>query len=127
NHEYYRIKDAALKVGSGTASIGLKRYYILIEGGKDQSELDDLVLEVKEVQPPIPSYFLPYHEPFWQAYQHQGERVINTQKAMHQFEDPYLGFVTMDGKDFYIRERSPYKKKVKAKHVETAEKLDSTL
>ncbi|WP_445506281.1 DUF2252 domain-containing protein [Niallia sp. 03190] len=125
NREHYKIKDVVRKYGSGTASIGLKRYYILVEGGKEA--FDDLVLEVKEVRSPIPSYFLPYHEPFWQKYEYQGERVITTQKAMHHLEDPYLGYMTIDGKYFYVRERSPYKKKVKTKHVTSIEKLDSTL
>ena len=64
------------------ASIGLDRYYFLVEGGKEAHGLDDLVLEVKEVRTPIPAYFLPYRELFWERYEHQGERVISTQKAM---------------------------------------------
>jgi uncharacterized protein (DUF2252 family) len=55
----YGIKDIARKHGSGTASIGLDRFYILVEGGKDANGVDDLVLEVKEVRVPIPAYFLP--------------------------------------------------------------------
>ena len=35
DRSYYTIKDIARKHGSGTASIGLDRYYILIEGGKE--------------------------------------------------------------------------------------------
>ena len=34
DRSYYLIKDIARKHGTGTASIGLDRYYILIEGGK---------------------------------------------------------------------------------------------
>lgn len=109
----YTIKDIALKYGSGTASIGLKRYYILVEGLKEAHGLDDLVLEMKEVRVAIPAYFLNYNETFWAHYEHQGARVAETQKAMHHLEDPYLDFVTIDDKEFYIRERSPYKKKVK--------------
>ncbi|MBP3039496.1 DUF2252 domain-containing protein [Bacillaceae bacterium Marseille-Q3522] len=124
---FYRIKDVVFKLGSGTASIGLKRYYVLVEGGENQLGLDDLVLEVKEVRTPVPGYFLPYNELFWEKYPHQGERVITTQKAMHHHEDPYLGYITIDGKHFYVRERSPYKKKVKAKHLETVKDIDETL
>ncbi|WP_028401019.1 DUF2252 domain-containing protein [Ectobacillus panaciterrae] len=126
-HMFYRIKDIARKHGSGTASIGLERYYVLVEGERDHLQLDDLVLEVKEVRTPIPGYFLPYNEQFWQKYQHQGERVITTQKAMHHHEDPYLGFITMNGRHFYVRERSPFKKRVKAKHMTSAKEIDSTV
>lgn len=127
DQSYYSIKDIARKHGTGTASIGLDRYYILIEGGKEANGVDDLVLEVKEVRTPIPAYFLPYQDKFWNKYEHQGERVVATQKAMHHLEDPHLGYLTIDGRHFYVRERSPYKKKVKANQLQTVEEIDSTL
>ena len=112
----YAIKDIAIKYGSGTASIGLKRYYILVDGETDALGVEDLVLEMKEVRTAIPAYFLPYNETFWAHYEHQGARVVGTQKAMHHLEDPHLAYVTMNGQEYYIRERSPYKKKVKPKN-----------
>lgn len=124
---YYSIKDMARKHGTGTASIGLDRFYILIEGGKEANGIDDLVLEVKEVRIPIPAYFFAYNEKFWEAYEHQGERVVATQKAMHHLEDPHLGYLTIGDRHFYVRERSPYKKKVKANLLQTVEDMDSTL
>ncbi|WP_042476738.1 DUF2252 domain-containing protein [Bacillus ndiopicus] len=117
----YKVKDIAIKYGSGTASIGLKRYYILVEGGKDELHTDDLVLEMKEVRTAIPAYFLPYNEIFWEHYEHQGARVVGTQRAMHHLEDPHLAYLTMGGKEFYIRERSPFKKKVKPKNFKDLE------
>lgn len=127
NFSFYTIKDIARKHGTGTASIGLDRYYILIEGEKDANGVDDLVLEVKEVRAPIPAYFLPYREQFWEKFNHQGKRVVATQKAMHHLEDPYLGYLTIDGREFYVRERSPYKKKVKITSLLTAEDFDATV
>ncbi|WP_155592615.1 DUF2252 domain-containing protein [Lysinibacillus cavernae] len=122
----YKIKDIACKYGSGTASIGLKRYYILVEGDKDASGVDDLVLEMKEVRTAIPAYFLPYHELFWAHYEHQGARVVGTQKAMHHLEDPHLSYITMNGQEFYIRERSPFKKKIKPKNYKDLEDYFTT-
>ncbi|RHW34721.1 DUF2252 domain-containing protein [Lysinibacillus yapensis] len=124
---FYTIKDIAKKHGTGTASIGLDRYYILIEGEKEAQGVDDLVLEVKEVRTAVPTYFLPYREKFWEKYEHQGKRVVATQKAMHHLEDPYLGYLTIDGHEFYVRERSPYKKKVKAAQLATVEDFDATV
>lgn len=112
----FTIKDIAIKYGSGTASIGLKRYYILVAGLTEAGGTADLVIEMKEVRTAIPAYFLHYNELFWSHYMHQGARVVGTQKAMHHLEDPYLDYLTMNGKEFYIRERSPYKKKVKPKN-----------
>lgn len=123
---HYKVKDIAIKYGSGTASIGLKRYYILIEGGDDTQHADDVVLEMKEVRTAIPSYFLPYHEAFWTHYEHQGARVVGTQKAMHHLEDPYLAYLTINDQQFYIRERSPFKKKVKPKNYKELEDYFAT-
>lgn len=111
----YHISDIAMKYGTGTASIGLKRYYILVQDQKDAAGEGDLILEMKEARMSIPSYFLPVYETFWRLFQHQGARVVGTQRAMHHLEDPHLHYVTFNGQEYYIRERSPYKKKVKAK------------
>ncbi|MEC1304734.1 DUF2252 family protein [Lysinibacillus capsici] len=122
----YKIRDIAYKYGSGTASIGLKRYYILVEDEKGASWVENLVLEMKEVRTAIPAYFLPYQDLFWAHYEHQGARVVGTQKAMHHLEDPHLAFITMNGQEFYIRERSPYKKKIKPKNYKDVEDYFTT-
>ncbi|MCZ8522161.1 MULTISPECIES: DUF2252 domain-containing protein [Paenibacillus] len=124
---YYRIKDLAVKHGSGTASIGLDRFYVLIEGEGGEGALDDIVLEVKEVRTPVPAYFVKHNEAFWKNMGHQGKRVILTQQAMHHEADPYLGYLTLDGRDFYVRERSPYKKRLKTDRLEGADELHEVL
>jgi uncharacterized protein (DUF2252 family) len=125
--EHFRIKDIAVKHGSGTASIGLDRYYVLIEGGAEKEGVDDTVLEVKEVRIPVPAYFLPYSESFWSHFGHQGKRVAVTQQAMHHRADPYLGFLNMDGRQFYVRERSPYKKRLKIEDIDTIDDMNRIL
>ncbi|MCP3762250.1 DUF2252 domain-containing protein [Domibacillus sp. A3M-37] len=126
--EFYEIKHIVRRHGSGTASIGLDRYYILIEGKQECIEqLDDLILEMKEVRAPVPAYFMPYNEEFWLKYSHQGERVVTTQKAMHHYDDPLLGYVTIDNRHFYVRERSPYKKRIKPEDIENEKEFDKVL
>ncbi|OLN23580.1 hypothetical protein BTO30_03915 [Domibacillus antri] len=126
--EFYEMKHIVRKHGSGTASIGLDRYYILIEGKKDcEEQLDDIILEMKEVRAPVPAYFVPYNDEFWTKYSHQGERVVTTQKAMHHHDDPFLGYVTIDNRHFYVRERSPYKKRLKPEDIENAKEFDKVL
>ncbi|MBB3110668.1 uncharacterized protein (DUF2252 family) [Paenibacillus phyllosphaerae] len=112
--DHYKVKDIAVKHGSGTASLGLDRYYVLIEAGIGEEGKDDIVLEVKEVRTPIPAYFMPYEESFWQSFDyHQGRRVVMTQQAMHHEADRYLGELSIGERQFYVRERSPYKKRLK--------------
>lgn len=131
DEEHYRIKDIAVKHGSGTASIGLDRFYVLIEGGSAEAtgdrDSDDTVLEVKEVRVPVPAYFMPYSQSFWETFAHQGKRVTATQQAMHHEADPYLGFLTIDGRHFYVRERSPYKKRLKLEDLQTTEDMARVL
>ncbi|WP_100330158.1 DUF2252 domain-containing protein [Bacillus xiapuensis] len=127
NETAFTIKDTAVKKGSGTASIGLDRFYILIEGGKREAGMDDIILEMKEVRTPVPAYFMPYHQAFWEAFSHQGQRVVMTQRAMHHQADPYLGYVTIDGRDFYVRERSPYKKKLKLEAIKSVKDMTDTV
>ncbi len=45
----FHVKDVALKKGSGTASLGLERYFVLIDGPTDD-EHDDIILELKQAQ-----------------------------------------------------------------------------
>jgi uncharacterized protein (DUF2252 family) len=116
---HFQVKDIAVKHGSGTASIGLDRFYVLIEAGEDEQGEDDVVLEVKEVRVPVPAYFMPYDETFWSMFEHQGQRVTMTQKAMHHEADPYLGWLSIGERYFYVRERSPYKKRLKLDSLET--------
>lgn len=123
SEEHYSIKDIAVKHGSGTASIGLDRFYVLIEGGMEKEGTDDTVLEVKEVRVPVPAYFMPYSESFWQSFGHQGKRVTATQQAMHHEADEYLGFLTIDDRHFYVRERSPYKKRLKLENIESTDDM----
>lgn len=120
---FYTIKDIVRKLDSGTASIGLERYYLLIEGEGGE---EDLILEMKQAQTSVPSLFLPVYRPEAEAI-HQGRRIITSQKAMQAHEDPYLGYLTIDGKEYYVRERSPYKKKLKAKHIKSQEDLENVL
>lgn len=124
--DHYRIKDIAIKLQSGTASIGLERYYILIEGDDDEHD-EDVILEMKEAQSAVPSLFLPTHPLFEDGLSHQGARVVAAQRVMVHSRDPYLGYLTIDGREYYIRQRSPYKRKLKAKHIKNEESLIETL
>ncbi|RDB32391.1 DUF2252 domain-containing protein [Exiguobacterium sp. RIT594] len=121
---FYDIKDIVYKLDSGTASIGLERYYILVEGKGGEHE--DLILEMKQAQSSVPSLFVPVYLQEVETV-HQGRRIITSQKAMQAHEDPYLGYVTMQGKEYYVRERSPYKKKLKAKHIKNQDDLENVL
>ncbi|MFD2925723.1 DUF2252 family protein [Halobacillus naozhouensis] len=118
--QVYSVKDVMKKAGAGIGSTGLMRYYIMIAGEGNKN----IILEAKEARTPIPAYFFPYDETFWKDHQHQGRRVVHTQQAMHHKADPYLGYMTINGHDFYVRERSPFTNEL---NTDDLQELDSML
>lgn len=124
--EFYRIKDVVKKIGAGTGSIGLTRFYILIEGDAEGDE-GDLVLEAKEARMPAATHFFPYDELFSDNPFHQGKRVITAQKAMQYLQDPYLGYFTIGDHHFYVQENSPYDEGVDPNDLTTMENMKETV
>ncbi|MEZ4732810.1 MAG: DUF2252 family protein [Caldilineaceae bacterium] len=47
--DFFTVKDVAIKKGSGTASLGLDRYFVLIEG-PSANPGDDVILECKQAR-----------------------------------------------------------------------------
>lgn len=124
---YFAIKDVVKKIGSGTGSIGLNRYYILIEGKKGGKQLDDIVLEAKEARKPVPAHFHAYDALFGEEEPHHGKRVVISQKAMQYLQDPYLGFFTIGDHHFYVREHSPYVGELDQKKLNSFESFSKTV
>ncbi|HET7627228.1 MAG TPA: DUF2252 family protein [Bacillales bacterium] len=124
--DYFEVKDVVKKIGSGTGSIGLTRYYVLIEGEKDGRHRDDIVLEAKEARAPAPSHLYKF-ENVDDRYTHQGRRVVETQRAMQYLEDPFLGYFSIDGHDFYVREFSPFVGELDAEPLAAAENMKHTV
>lgn len=124
---FFKIKDVVKKSGSGTGSIGLQRYYILVEGKKDGELRDDIVLEAKEARSPVPAHFFSYNLLFGEEEPHHGKRVILSQKAMQYLQDPFLGYFTIGDHQFYVRENSPYVGEVEQEQLTDTEDMNKTV
>ncbi|MGE5704823.1 MAG: DUF2252 domain-containing protein [Clostridia bacterium] len=123
----YEIKDIVHKRNSGTGSLGLERYYLLIEGADKSADVqDDIVLEMKEARYSVLDAVLPTHEEFHAQFPHAGDQVVKSQRAMQHQTDPFLGVMTLSEKMYYVRERSPYKKKLAAQDITSAEDFVET-
>lgn len=125
--EYFTIKDAVKLEGAGTGSIGLMRFFILVEGHGEEHE-DDVILEAKEARYPATGHYFSYDDLF-QTEQgfHHGRRVIQTQKAMHYLQDPYLGFFTIDDHHFYVRESTAFDEEVDPEQLLDKESMLATV
>jgi uncharacterized protein (DUF2252 family) len=93
----YTLVDIAHKV-VGVGSVGLRAYVALLEG----SSPDDVVfLQLKQARRSVLAKYV-HGESAWHA--HQGQRVVEYQQALQTVSDPLLGWTTVGGYQFYVRQ-----------------------
>lgn len=103
---HFAVKDVAIKKGSGTASLGLDRYWVLIDGPGEQGDhTDDIILELKHTRRSVLYGLTPAPDDS----EDKAERTDKAQTVHLVGGDPYHGFVEMDGRSYLVRERSPFK------------------
>jgi uncharacterized protein (DUF2252 family) len=91
----YRIADWARKV-VGVGSVGTDDGVVLLLGDSDS---DPLFLQVKEAEQSV-------LEPFAgeSAYANHGQRVVEGQRLVQAASDIFLGWTTLGGRDYYVRQ-----------------------
>jgi len=100
-----RVKDVALRHGQGTASLGLARYYVLLEGpGKDAT--DDLIIEFKRARRSALDGLVPGQD--FNAGD-KGDRIAHGQSVHLAQGDVFYGEMEIDGMSFMCRERAPFR------------------
>ncbi|MBW2527881.1 MAG: DUF2252 family protein [Deltaproteobacteria bacterium] len=105
SEEYFAIKGIAHRLNAGTGSLGVARYYVLIEGPTaDQN--DDVILDVKQTLPATGLSYDGDSDGFGQSESH---RAVLGHQALGVNVDDHLGWMLVDGTTFLVRERSPYK------------------
>jgi uncharacterized protein (DUF2252 family) len=97
----YHPVDVAFKV-VGTGSVGLRDYVVLCFGN---GERDPLFLQIKEE---APSCYTRYVSPS-QNFINEGKRVVEGQRRMQAYSDPFLGWTSMGGRDYLVRQLSDHK------------------
>jgi uncharacterized protein (DUF2252 family) len=93
----YTLIDVASKV-VGVGSVGLRAYVALLEG----SSPDDVVfLQLKQARRSVLAKYV-HGDLAW--HEHQGQRVAEYQQALQTVSDPLLGWATVGGRHFYVRQ-----------------------
>jgi uncharacterized protein (DUF2252 family) len=112
--EQYRPVDVAFKV-VGTGSVGLRDYCIYMEGN---GRKDPLFLQIKEE---VASGYAPYVAGARgrKAKQHQGQRVVRGEQAMQLQSDPFLGWTTMDGREYLVRQLNDHKASIQLEDLKS--------
>ncbi|MDY8110134.1 DUF2252 family protein [Fulvimarina sp. 2208YS6-2-32] len=100
-----KVKDVCMRHGQGTASLGLPRYYVLIEGpSKDAS--DDLIIEFKRARTSALDGLIPQSE---FSAGDKADRIAHGQAVQLAHGDVFYGAVEIDGMSFMSRERAPFR------------------
>ncbi|SCF63529.1 DUF2252 domain-containing protein [Streptomyces sp. Ncost-T10-10d] len=95
----YAIHDVAFRV-VGTGSVGTRSYVVLLLDHRGEP----LVLQVKEARPSVLAPYLPAVGFDVPAVEHEGRRVVLGQKRMQVVSDILLGWATVDGRPFQVRQ-----------------------
>ncbi|MEU3445878.1 DUF2252 domain-containing protein [Streptomyces thermolilacinus] len=95
----YAIQDVAFRV-VGTGSVGTRSYVVLLLDHRGEA----LVLQVKEARPSALVPHLP--EAGFEAEDagHEGRRVVLGQKRMQVVSDSLLGWTTVEGRPYQVRQ-----------------------
>jgi uncharacterized protein (DUF2252 family) len=93
----YRVIDAAHRV-VGVGSVGCRSWVVLLMGNNPD---DPLFLQVKEAVKPAAQ---PYIPPVPKDFRHQGRRVAHGQRLLQAEGDPLVGWTTMMGRPYYVRQ-----------------------
>jgi uncharacterized protein (DUF2252 family) len=93
----YTLVDIAHKV-VGVGSVGLRAYVALLEGSSPE---DVVFLQLKQARRSVLARYV-HGESAWHA--HQGQRVVEYQQALQTVSDPLLGWMTADGRQYYVRQ-----------------------
>lgn len=98
----YRPIDVAFKV-VGTGSVGLRDYVIYMQGNGPK---DPLFLQIKEE---AVSAYAPYLGKTAAPPSHQGRRVVEGERAMQLQSDPFLGWTSIEDRDYLVRQLNDHK------------------
>lgn len=110
--EQYVPKDVCFKV-VGTGSVGLRDYCVYLESASRAPNTDPLFLQLKQE---TASAYAPYLSE-GSRHTHQGHRVVDGQRAMQLTSDPLLGYTTIAGNDFLVRQLNDHKASLDLEHL----------
>lgn len=99
--DQYHPEDVAFKV-VGTGSVGMRDYVVFLLGN---GKLDALFLQLKEEMRSCYAPYLPELRPA----ENEGRRVVEGQRAMQAQSDFLLGWTTMQGRDYLVRQLADHK------------------
>jgi uncharacterized protein (DUF2252 family) len=114
---YYAVVDLAHTV-VGVGSVGLRAFVALLQGNGPE---DTVFLQLKEARRSCVARFV-HGDAAWHT--HQGQRVVEYQQTLQTVSDPLLGWTTVDGRDYYVRQFRDMKGAVTVEGMDGSALLD---
>jgi uncharacterized protein (DUF2252 family) len=114
----YRPVDVAFKV-VGTGSVGLRDYVVMMEGNGAK---DPLFLQIKEETES--GYAAYVSAKARRVGLHNGRRVVDGERAMQLQSDPFLGWTTLNGRDYLVRQLNDHKASIQLETLKATGLLD---
>ena len=109
----YHPLDVAFKV-VGTGSVGLRDYVIYLEGN---GAADPLFLQIKEQPGSAYAGYLDSEGLAQSLPKHEGQRVVNGQRAMQFQSDPFLGWTTIASRHYEVRQLNDHKASIEVEDL----------
>ncbi len=98
--DFFTPLDVAFKI-VGTGSVGLRDYVVLMSGN---GKIDPLFLQIKQE---VASAYTPYLK--GATFTHEGRRVVQGQHRIQPISDLLLGWTSIGGRDYLVRQLNDHK------------------
>jgi uncharacterized protein (DUF2252 family) len=107
---FFKVLDVARRV-AGTASLGVRRYVVLVRG--TGSPDGNWLLDLKEARPSALAPFVAGDQPSWP---NDAERIVRVQHRMQAISPALLRAIDLDGAHFVLRELQPTEDRLALEH-----------
>ena len=104
--DFFKVKDVAIKKKSGTASLGLDRFWILINGPSDKKD-DNIILEMKQARNSALTGLTGMKKNKEKS--NKAKHIVKAHNIHLAGGDKFYGYAKYEDKSYLIRERSPFK------------------
>jgi uncharacterized protein (DUF2252 family) len=109
---YFTVCDVAIKKGSGTASLGLDRFWVLVEGPDPDDPAEARLLELKQARPSALTGLVPPQAERDGDDADEAETAVRAQQVHLVGGDPLYGKAEIEGQLFVVGERSPFEDEI---------------
>jgi len=117
---FFKLLDIREKLHSGTGSLGLTRYYILIGGKTPDGFEKNLIIEMKRQRASVVAKY-GARQGLDSAFKDDARRALLGSYALASKVSPFIGAAEMDGGFYLLREISPQKSSLKFEEMSVSD------